>query len=928
MNIRWAAFWRQQSIQKLLLIALLAVGVFAATSIAMPDQASAAATPAQIKDKAQAYCSTVTTESTICTDAYEAMFKAHSANDFNNLCGGIPRGVPLKYPTNFARQGACTMGRDQGTKDGETDRKNSQPAGSTEKIPTDKELTEMAKKDSVCKALGGDKMKESCYAGFIAGYKFEAKKSSKDMGDFCKNGSTVAAGFKVSDVDKCRQGFEAGREGKKGGAITPVDQVDQEPTATNNAAEENDDCDTKFYNPLTWIVCPLIDGVNTAVDQLDVAINNLLTIDTARIFDSSDVNGTGYAYQQAWNSFRVIGIAIIVISALIVIVSSAFGFEILDAYTIRKTLPRLLIALLVITLSWDILYFLVSLSNDVGNGVRWIIYEPFSNMEDLELGFGAMSLSTLMLSGGVFALGILGSLSFAVTALLAALIAFLVLILRELIIIFLVILAPVAIACMILPNTRKAWDFWQKALISMLMAFPIIAGMIAIGRVFSTTVYADGNASSLEEIIAYVAYLLPYFLLPFAFRMAGGLMATLGGISNDRSRGAFDRLKNFRQGRVQKIHEKRMTGNSWVGTGRTGGLYRRAAAGGEHGSWSPTARSRARWQEETQKRFADQNEKVLKEQGDRAFANDDASQFLRQRGLSRRQFVDQYAAHHMQQNGGDLADAEAAAEAALTRAEQATGYRVGSDQMASAALKYRIAHTNTAYGSGADAMMEMRAEAREAIDDGLITIDDATAWMKQNQGRGDFSTNSYGATRAFLGADINDRDSAHAQIDGAFQGADPRAILGSHQNGVVSYATAAQRRLTFALDELRQAQQTGDTRAIANAQDNADYALADVANIHNALSSVSPNKANEFANNVLSQPSGQTGRVQVMGPNGQPLLDNNNNPVTTTESLTFRQLIDEARNDSRGHSAFHDRSREYASARQANAAGAAMPPQE
>jgi hypothetical protein len=50
-----------------------------------------------------------------------------------------------------------------------------------------------------------------------------------------------------------------------------------------------------------------------------------------------------------------------------------------------------------------------------------------------------------------------------------------------------------------------------------------------------------------NQIIVFMAYFGPYFALPAAFRLAGGAIAQIGGIANDRSKGFFDRNKKFRE---------------------------------------------------------------------------------------------------------------------------------------------------------------------------------------------------------------------------------------------------------------------------------------------------------------------------------------------------------------------------------------------
>ena len=329
------------------------------------------------------------------------------------------------------------------------------------------------------------------------------------------------------------------------------DQTGSDGGAAGAEDEEPDtSCEARLLNPLSWFICPLANGMLTFTEHLDFWIADLMTVDTAAVFNPNGNEAsekTSNAYYAAWNSFRLIALGIVVIAALVVIIASAFGLELLDAYTIRKALPRVALAVILIALSWDILEFLVTLSNDVGNGVRALIYSPFSGFEQFQVRFGEQSAFATGLLVAFFAMGPLAILSFALTAMLAVLVAFLVLVLREMIIILLVILAPVAFTFLILPNTQKYWQFWQNTLTAMLIAFPIIAAFIATGRVFSAVAYQDGEAGTLNGIIAFVAYFLPYFLLPLTFRLAGGMLGALGNFANNMERGPFDRLKKARQ---------------------------------------------------------------------------------------------------------------------------------------------------------------------------------------------------------------------------------------------------------------------------------------------------------------------------------------------------------------------------------------------
>jgi len=346
----------------------------------------------------------------------------------------------------------------------------------------------------------------------------------------------------------------------------PADPTATIPDSSTDAQGTVDEpelaCDVTFdlttIFSLKWLVCPVINTATFAVGKLEDVINNLLTVDTKDIFNDTAADN---AYHKAWNSFRFFALGLIVIAALVMVVSQAAGVEILDAYTVRKVLPRLLFAAIFIALSWDILEFLTNLSNDAGTGIRTLIYAPFQALNKGDsLGGGSSFVLALIGTGGALAFGWIGLLSFALTGLLAALVAFSILVFRKMLILLLIMMAPFAIACYVLPNTQKGWNIWKDGLLSVLIVFPIISAFIAIGRVFSITAFNSAGNQTVNQLIAVIAYFAPYFLISMAFRLAGGFIATVGGVVNDRSRGAFDRLKNFRGNKVNENMGKMASG--------------------------------------------------------------------------------------------------------------------------------------------------------------------------------------------------------------------------------------------------------------------------------------------------------------------------------------------------------------------------------
>jgi hypothetical protein len=314
-------------------------------------------------------------------------------------------------------------------------------------------------------------------------------------------------------------------------------------------------CHTSF-NPITWLVCPAVSGMVSIVNQLDNLITGQLDVGNGSCSAQQDnpceifgnTTQTSKAYYSAWSSFRDIALGLLAVATLIVVIAEAVGTEIIDAYTVRKVLPRVLIAAIAMTLSWQLMQFFVTLTNDLGFGIRYLIYQPFlkAGITTATLSGGGATAVGLVGAEAIVALGIFGLLSFAASAAIAVFLAFLVLILRQMVIIILIILSPIAIVAYILPNTQNVFKVWWESFSKALLMFPIIAAFIAAGRVFSAIATSSGSGGAVGQLMGFAAYFLPYLILPFTFRFAGAALGGLGGAINDRGQALHKPLRDRR----------------------------------------------------------------------------------------------------------------------------------------------------------------------------------------------------------------------------------------------------------------------------------------------------------------------------------------------------------------------------------------------
>jgi hypothetical protein len=325
-------------------------------------------------------------------------------------------------------------------------------------------------------------------------------------------------------------------------------------TSTSTQTDDSDDCPLPSDAEMRWLGCAVFGLLRKATETLHDYIQQFLYVSVSNIFNDNIKNVS--------NSFRAIAIGIIILAGLTMIISQALGFELFDAYTIKKLLPRLIVALLGVALAWPLMKLLVILFNDLGLGVGDVLdkVSGYGTTSTDGVGSGSGLIAGLAILPALFGIikfmGVLGGLSLIGTAVLSMFIGMIVLAIRQVLILMCVILAPFAIACYVLPGTQKVWAFWKNTFLTTLFMYPIIMLFISAGRFTSATIGSNGSSGAMN-MLAVMMYFAPYFMLPYAFKLAGGLMSTIFGLANDRNRGVFDRMKKFRGNQMGKRMQHR-----------------------------------------------------------------------------------------------------------------------------------------------------------------------------------------------------------------------------------------------------------------------------------------------------------------------------------------------------------------------------------
>lgn len=329
---------------------------------------------------------------------------------------------------------------------------------------------------------------------------------------------------------------------------------------------------------LSWIICPLLTLADKTVSGLDSAINSLLTIPDGYLTDGN--------METTWKRLRTIAYVILIPIMLVMVIGTALGFDFISAYTAKRALPRLVIAAIFIAVSWELTKFLVVLSNDIGSSLAGLISHSFGGYNNITLasifkpdGLDSGSLFVGMVVGGTAlvtftSIGIIAS--YALISVVALLIGFVVLAFRQMLIIALMLLAPLAILAWIFPGNDKFWKLWWESFSKLLLLYPLIALLLAAGKSFAVIV-SDIDSGTAGTFIKLTAYIGPYFLIPAMFKLAGGTFATISGMANDRGRGLFDRQRKKRAETRAHLKEKASMGHRFNPNraGLTGALARK-----------------------------------------------------------------------------------------------------------------------------------------------------------------------------------------------------------------------------------------------------------------------------------------------------------------------------------------------------------------
>ena len=354
----------------------------------------------------------------------------------------------------------------------------------------------------------------------------------------------------------------------------PAKKIDEDPLG-GKAVVKNGGADKTTTSPaecqgagaLGWILCPVIKFMAAAADGAkNFLATNFLEVKSSVL----DPNGVGKTVYDTWQNIRTIANILFVLFFMVIIFSQVTGAGITN-YGIKKLLPKLIIAAVLVNLSFFICQVAVDLSNIAGFSAGDIFRAALPQAATPEAAAQSGDFSAI---GGAFILGAATAIMFALfastlipialAALVSALMIMLLLVGRQAIIILLVIVSPLAFVAYLLPNTKKLYDQWQKTFVAMLILFPIISIIFGASKAISQILgqvwgVQTGGKNWILGICAAAISTLPLFVVPGLLKKSmdgiGQIGAKINGMGDKLGKGAGDKFSNSSMGKKLKANE-------------------------------------------------------------------------------------------------------------------------------------------------------------------------------------------------------------------------------------------------------------------------------------------------------------------------------------------------------------------------------------
>lgn len=318
-----------------------------------------------------------------------------------------------------------------------------------------------------------------------------------------------------------------------------------------------------------WVICPVMRSIAKLADYGFAFINqNFLRIEY-------NIQANDGGVYKAWELVRNVANALFVLAFMIIIYSQITGRG-GGGYNIKRMLPKLIIAVIMVNVSYYACAAVIDVSNILGDSVLAImkgvadqVGQAAMSLDSAENGFEDSRLSditssVLTKSGTVWILlAPVAAVTIAIAIICGA--GLVLLIMRKVVVAMLVLASPLIFVAYLLPNLERAFQQWIRLFLQLLILYPIIAFLLGTGQIISATIVnvdsgsdADysvrddsyqarngGSGHITTDLAAAGAAVLPLLGVWFLLKNLTTLATNAGG-----------KLADFRRGNTKEQDEK------------------------------------------------------------------------------------------------------------------------------------------------------------------------------------------------------------------------------------------------------------------------------------------------------------------------------------------------------------------------------------
>ena len=349
-------------------------------------------------------------------------------------------------------------------------------------------------------------------------------------------------------------------------SFTPPDTYSQTDTSTISIdpPSENSTGTSCDVQGIGWFICPVSNWLADGIDFMYGALQQFLK---TKPLETTNQNSGIYL---AWVIMRNISNVAFIVAFLVIIYSQLTSVGISN-YGVKKMIPRLVIAAVLVNLSFTICAILLDLSNIAGyafqdafmgikntistvgeNTSTWTWSEVISTaLSNGALAIGAITFTTELLPMLVPAATLAGLTLLLILLIMAA---------RQALIIILIIISPLAFVCYLLPGTEKWFKKWRDSFLTMLVFFPAFSVVFGGAQLAGILIIqnASGPNGAIMHVLGMLVQIIPLAITPLIMKFSGGVLGKFAGFVNDKNKGWYDRTKNWSKGRREIIRNKKL----------------------------------------------------------------------------------------------------------------------------------------------------------------------------------------------------------------------------------------------------------------------------------------------------------------------------------------------------------------------------------